>query len=270
MAEGSRGKQNTPPQTTQSLFETCICPKPPPPPATGEEWMVTYADAITLLLAFFVILLSTATFDPAKFEALSDAMSEGGNPNVMDFQKLESVIELVAKAYENEQPVEVKKVPDGLVIELSSNSLFKSGSADILQENRGVLRSLASRISKLDYADYLVDVEGHTDDVPINTERFPSNWELSAQRAINVGKILMQHGIPANKIKPIAYAETRPLLPNIDPATGKGSKDNRARNRRIEIFIHRASVRDRMQLDPESVQHFDDLGANFAATPAKK
>ncbi len=243
--------------TTEELFSQCIANNKPVKKAPpSEDWMTTYSDAITLLLAFFVILLSTATFDPAKFEQVTKAMTDSvldGSDSIMDFQKLESIIETVAKAYEDQQPIEVTKSPDGIVITLSSNSLFASGSASINAEKRGIIRSLATRIAKLDYDDYMVSVEGHTDNVPIHTRRFPSNWELSAARAINVAKLLVKYGIDKKRIQPIAYADTRPKVPNLDQF-GRPIKANQAKNRRIELFVHRMTVHDRFQLEPQSLQ----------------
>ena len=116
-----------------------------------------------------------------------------------------------------------------------SFSLFSSGSADIGKEGMKKIKEIAfvlSNITKKIPAniEWLIQVEGHTDDLPISNNKYPSNWELSTSRAISVAKIMMKNGIKANRITVAGYGEFRPLVEN-------SSNNNRQKNRRIELKL---------------------------------
>ena len=135
-----------------------------------------------------------------------------------------------------ELEMETTLTPSGLMIELSSNSFFQSGSADIKPTMIKSLEDLSQIIRDFPTEDYQVDVEGHTDNVPINTIQFPSNWELSALRAVNVAHIFEDSGMPRERIAATAYADTKPKKPNTDEA-GINIPENQAENRRVVVFI---------------------------------
>ena len=126
--------------------------------------------------------------------------------------------------------------PYGLKIELSSNSLFNSGSADVKGSMQSSLTDLSGIIQGLGEEDYIVEVEGHTDNVPINTAKFPSNWELSSLRAVNVAKLFESMGVNKNQLSAIAYADTRPKQPNVD-SNGIALPENQASNRRVVVHV---------------------------------
>jgi chemotaxis protein MotB len=126
--------------------------------------------------------------------------------------------------------------PYGLEIELSSNSLFNSGSADVKGSMQSSLTDLSGIIQGLGENDYIVEVEGHTDNVPISTARFPSNWELSSLRAVNVAKLFEAVGVKKNQLSAIAYADTRPKQPNLD-SDGVAIPENQAMNRRVVVHV---------------------------------
>ena len=126
--------------------------------------------------------------------------------------------------------------PYGLKIELSSNSLFNSGSADVKGSMQSSLTDLSGIIQGLGEEEYIVEVEGHTDNVPINTAKFPSNWELSSLRAVNVAKLFESMGVKKNQLSAIAYADTRPKQPNLD-SNGTAIPENQATNRRVVVHV---------------------------------
>jgi chemotaxis protein MotB len=126
--------------------------------------------------------------------------------------------------------------PYGLKIELSSNSLFNSGSADVKGSMQSSLTDLSGIIQGLGEEDYIVEIEGHTDNVPIKTAKFPSNWELSSLRAVNVAKLFESMGVEKNQLSAIAYADTRPKLPNLD-SNGTAIPENQATNRRVVVHV---------------------------------
>ncbi len=207
----------------------------------GNDWLVTYADAITLLMTFFVLLLSTATIDQAKYEEVSDGISKGllHKQTAMPFTMLAKDIAALIKENDLDKTVEVVSVVDGVKIELASELLFKTGSATLKQKLKPVLIKIGHYITSLEnYRNLKVDVEGHTDDVPIHTVEFPSNWELSSRRSTNVVRLLIQHGMAEAKIRVVAYAHTRPKLANRDEKKRPIHK-HQAANRRVVLYIKR-------------------------------
>lgn len=127
--------------------------------------------------------------------------------------------------------VEVNVLPDAVNLQISDNILFAPASAALTGGGRGLLDNLASTLKTLPYA---LSVEGHTDNVPIRTPRYPSNWELAAARASAVTRHLIEQGVAAERVRAIGYADTRPRADNATP-------EGRARNRRV-AFILRMSM----------------------------
>jgi chemotaxis protein MotB len=116
---------------------------------------------------------------------------------------------------------------EGLTLRIADNLLFASGQAELMYEGMMLISRLTGILN--DFGGD-VSVEGHTDNIPINTARFPSNWELSSARAISVVRFLEQEGIASTRMRAIGYAETRPLQPN-------DTAQNRAANRRVELIL---------------------------------
>jgi len=232
-----------------------------------ERWLVSYADFITLLFAFFTVLYATSQADLKKQEefeksikkqfvgllGVGNAVGDGAeleerhrkntqliNPVIETFPPpgsgTQEVEDHVARVLERELPSEDRRSTVtglqhdavGVKIQLAANKLFASGSAELMAESAVAL----DRIGKLlKESGRRIIVEGHTDDIPIKTERYPSNWELSAARATKIVRYLAaRHKIPAANLVPVAYADQKPVAPN-------DSETNRARNRRIEIKI---------------------------------
>jgi chemotaxis protein MotB len=124
--------------------------------------------------------------------------------------------------------LKVKIVGGRMVVELASDILFASGSAALSSDGKAAIAEVAGVLASI--ADRQYQVEGHTDDVPIRTERFPSNWELGAARAVTVVQALEQGGVPVTRLSAASYADHRPVMPNQTP-------EGKAANRRIEIVI---------------------------------
>lgn len=206
------------------------------------EYLLTYSDMITLLLAFFAILIASSTPD----QALWDQMKEGMRSEVTgtEIQKtplaeikadLDSVL-----ANEREQDlVNIDLTTKEIVMTFNSSSLYISGGAELLPSGENIISKVSGALNGLSFYNFKVDIEGHTDNVPINTLRFPSNWELSVARASEVVKFLVSQGYKASNLKASGYAETQPL-PNA-PHTDEFGQDiieNRAKNRRIVLRIY--------------------------------
>lgn len=208
----------------------------------GDDWLLTYGDAVTLLMTFLVLLLSVSTIDQSKFDQVVESIKEQGLDSdkqfVSPFEQLKNQLEDVAENHELKDAMTVTRQPKGITIEVASSTLYPAGKADIQLAALPALESVASAIKDFKELDVQVEIEGHTDDVPIRTKQFPSNWELSVSRATNVIRFLAAEGIPNNKMKAAGYADTRPKVPNIDEQ-GVPVPENRAINRRVVIHVVR-------------------------------
>ncbi len=218
-----------------------------------SSWLVTYGDIITLLLIFFVVMFSASKVNHDRFEKLAQSINESLNRPVQqgkeavgqgaavrnplpDVEKLVKKL-IAARNLKGQMSTELQS--DGIKLELSSSSFFSSGSAVVKPAMQQTLAGLSRIIASLPIAAYTVEIEGHTDDVPIKTASFPSNWELSALRAINVLHLFERAGLDPAMMSATGFAETRPKVPNIG-AGGVASPKNRAINRRIVVFIRHA------------------------------
>ncbi|MBT3196212.1 MAG: flagellar motor protein MotB [Gammaproteobacteria bacterium] len=226
-----------------------------------DELMATFADLMSLLMAFFVLLLSMANFDPAKYGEVAEGMKEsfarivttaiqepltGPTKQEKEAEQskkkdatgkaMDAVGEMISERGV-EEFVKMTKTPGGFELELANNSLFSSGSANLQRTIKPVLTQLARTIAAVDGAQ--MEVQGHTDDDPIHTEKFPSNWELSSVRAINVLKFMTSHGMNPKRVKAAAFADSQPKVPNRDKR-GRPIKKNQAENRRVIIKVDKA------------------------------
>ncbi len=228
--------------------------------STTGGWITTYADMVTLLLAFFVILFSISTIDAARFEAaltsLQDALGVLSGGRTVAARPLQDLGELVHDRQlvqlENLQLLEVRSrlqdrleaagheghveyVMDdrGLILRMADTALFPSSHAYLTPEARSILDTVGVSIRDLPNH---VRVEGHTDSRPISTPEFPSNWELSTARSTNVIRYLIEvHGLDAAQLSAAGYGEYRPIDTN---ETFAGMQANR----RVDIILLRISL----------------------------
>jgi chemotaxis protein MotB len=234
-----------------------------------ERWLVSYADFITLLFAFFVVMFATSQTDKAKAQQVSEAVKKalenggikavvheilggtvddtgkgnammrgpGGAKKEIKESKDNKVAELVpsmqflSKELEEEikqGKVELHLEPRGLVVSLQQATFFPSGEDSIAAGTYPTVQKIADLIAKLHN---MVRLEGHTDAVPIHTARFPTNWDLSAARAIAMLHLLNEHfDVPLDRLAIAGYADTAPVDSNDTP-------EGRAHNRRVDIVI---------------------------------
>ncbi len=238
-------------------------------PANHDRWLISYADFITLLFAFFVVLYSVSSVNEGKYRVLSDALEaafrapasslnpvnvgRSSQPSAFDptntamielprmplthliHEKeqqidIDKIAENIENALENlieQELVSVKKDGLSLEIELKSRILFTSGSAVLARSAEPVLVKLADIIRGFDYP---VRVAGHTDNIPISTRQFPTNWELSTARASSVVRLIASVGIDPLQLTASGYGEFRPI-------TNNETEQGRADNRRVVIII---------------------------------
>lgn len=207
----------------------------------GQTWLLTYSDMITLLLAFFVVLIAVSRYDINLFDNMQQGMlAEFTGQDIEDVQTPLSQImrdleELLEDEREAEQ-VEITMDHEGIELYFESEYFYASGEAEFLPDGEEILTRVGQAMEQIDYYDFNISVEGHTDNVPINTLRFRNNWELSVSRSSNVVKKFIDLGIDAERLRASGYADTRPVAPNVDE-DGNPIPENQARNRRVVIRI---------------------------------
>lgn len=204
---------------------------------SSSSWLITYSDAITLLLAFFVMILSVSDLNQGKIEALQEGLSEmmTGEAPLTPFTDIKNGLESLIENNNLQDQIAVTLDTKGVKIEFANVALYASGSADIKADAITTLEQVTQVIRETSHETHMVEVEGHTDDLPINTEKFPSNWELSSVRAINVVKYLLTQGIEKERLKAAGYADSRPKENKLNLPLAQQREDNR----RIVIFIKR-------------------------------
>lgn len=214
-----------------------------------ERWLVSYADFITLLFAFFTTMYAISTVDARKLASMVDSMqaaftrdgrtvvprplAESGAPTAPLQDSIGAAERLAERlrARLGDRGVEVATDQRGVVVSLRESGSFATGSAELSSDARRVLSELAATIAA--EGDVSLRVEGHTDDVPIQTGRFASNWELSTARATTVVTYLIEEcGLAPARLSAAGYGEFHPRASNDSP-------ENRARNRRVDVVILR-------------------------------
>jgi chemotaxis protein MotB len=173
-----------------------------------ELWLISYADLLTLLIGFFVLIIASVPLKRARFERIAAALSGSSRPAPLENLR-DKVDALVARSPELQKLVFTRDDAEGLGIEFKDALLFDSGSAEMRAQARPAIAEIARLIRELPVRP--VTIEGHTDDVPISTASFHSNWELSSQRAINVLNALQAEGVERERMSARAWADTRPL-----------------------------------------------------------
>jgi chemotaxis protein MotB len=224
-----------------------------------ERWLISYADFITLLFAFFVVMYAVSVVNIGKYTVLSEALGDafGGRgaasktntqveaaalplSNLIARRRLEAAkrdrerLELLARKLDSvlaplvkSGKVRVTQTARGVTLEINASVLFMEGDAGLTGDARETLQTVA-RLLKDD--PHALEVEGHTDTTPIHNPLFPSNWELSAVRASTVVRLFEESGVPARRLAALGRGANQPLASNDDP-------EGRARNRRVAITI---------------------------------
>ncbi len=224
-------------------------------------WMVTYGDLMSLLLTFFVLLVSFSSIELAKFQkamgSLKGALGvlpkeqsvlwqkEPVFPQLSDFenrrvQKVISELRNVIKKKGLKDNVSLDATEDGIIIRIDSPILFDLGKAELKPASFPILDKILEMTQKWPNS---IRIEGHTDNLPIHNSKFPSNWELSTARALSVLRYFLNYGkIEPQRLAAVGYGEYHPLVPN-------NSIKNRAKNRRVEIYIEYDKVQDKFRED---------------------
>jgi len=227
-----------------------------------ERWLVSYADFITLLFSFFVVMYAISTLNEGKYKILSDSLVQAFRhdrvvtaqttglapinrttqaptrsgprvPDVMRYQQEQKLLGIAAKITEalralmQSGQVKLTQLPHGLAVEINASVLFAPAQATIQPEAIASLTNVAHALADVDN---VVHIEGHTDNLPIQTSLYPSNWELSGARASSVVRLFAANGVAPSRLQAVGFAENRPIASN---ATAEG----RQHNRRVTLLI---------------------------------
>lgn len=229
-----------------------------------ERWLISYADFITLLFAFFVVMYAISSVNEGKYKVFNASMVNAfGNQGAAKSEaivtlseqeallkllvdrrnyrqaeerqrKQQEFLQVVAKNLSrvmallvNSGQVNVTTTKRGIELEINASVLFKEGEAILGDKASEILAEVAQVLVQSDQA---IEVEGHTDSTPINTPQFPSNWELSSARASSVVRLFIQHGVTATRLTAVGSADNLPVASNDTP-------EGRTRNRRVTVTI---------------------------------
>ena len=238
--------------------------KPPEDHENHERWLISYADFITLLFAFFVVMYSVSSVNEGKYRVLSDSLVSAfksakvdqqprlnqtqGLPRPIksgpvtkseapmdpkikarteDMRKIAQDLVKVLAPLIKENQVKITQSVRGITVEINAAVLFDQGQATLQPESAQALTAVAKVLAQ---APNQIQIEGHTDDSPINTAFYPSNWELSSARASSVVRLFAVNNVDPQRMVAIGYADNRPVVPNTDSAS-------RTRNRRVTMLI---------------------------------
>lgn len=225
-----------------------------------DRWLVSYADFITLLFAFFVVMYAISTVNEGKYRVVSDSMTAAfrhdrivvARDNTQTAARIMTptprpVVKIDPVRRQREQrlmglagdisaalqplvqsgQVRLTQTASGLAVEISASVLFSPGQAVLQPDSIAALAAVALVLSNVDN---VVHVEGHTDNVPISSGQYPSNWELASARASSVVRLFVVGGVDPARLMAIGYADNRPVGPN-------DTVEGRARNRRVTLLI---------------------------------
>ncbi|MFP6761100.1 MAG: flagellar motor protein MotB [Rhodospirillales bacterium] len=232
-----------------------MMPQDCPPMPPDESWMATYGDAVTLLMAFFVLLMSFAKVDLEVFDAVSNGIGEHMAKEDRKSEKdhLTKAMKIMMVSEGAEQVAKIASDSEGsLTIELDTGAFFRPGSADLAEQAYPFMKALYEELASPLYKQFNINVEGHTDDEPMSSIRYPSNWELSSNRAATVVRFVIseskndtridtngqKYGVEENRLRATGYAHTQPKVPNRD-VSGVPIRENRITNRRVVIRINK-------------------------------
>ncbi|MBF0274798.1 MAG: OmpA family protein [Nitrospinae bacterium] len=225
----------------------------------SNGWIVTFADLVSLLLVFFILMYTMSTIDLVKFKRIAESVKNNlgstqiapnpsvGSETIVENTKVAAIdieqqmvmdekkkilkdIRSMLKKGDLEGNVEANIIEGKITIRVRGRVLFGSGSAELKRISKRVLDGIIKIVSE--YKTYIVNIKGHTDDVPIATKQFPSNWELSAIRATNVLKYLIAQGVDARRLTATGYGDVLPIVPN-------NTEKQRSKNRRIEFVLEK-------------------------------
>lgn len=216
----------------------------PKRPHTGEDnvdsWLMSYADMITLLMAFFVVFVATSEPKHERLVAATNGMRE--QFGVVSFETpydgmYKSLIGSVA-SHKADRTIGVSKTANAVEIELAALTFFRPGGVEITEAGQPALQDIAAIVGKGALREYNVVVEAHSSPATQPISAYASSWDLTAARAAVVVRLLVAEGLDAKRLSARGLADTQPLLPNTD-AKGNAIAENEAKNERVVIWVEK-------------------------------
>lgn len=199
-------------------------------------WLMSFSDMVLNLMCFFILLLSFTKVDKNRFEHVTDGMNAKKEAKKQEnLHTMEDKLQAMIKETNLEKSVEVKYDAQGLKVEFKDALLFGSGSADSNSKVKPVVGSVMNLIAKAPPR-YNIVIEGHTDEVPIKSKQYRSNWELAADRGFTIMRQFKEKGVNEKRISVVSYAHTRPKVSYLDKK-GVDLEAARSANRRVVIRI---------------------------------
>ncbi|ABO50952.1 OmpA/MotB domain protein [Desulforamulus reducens MI-1] len=247
-----------------------------PEKENNERWLITYSDLITLLLIFFVVMYTLSKVDANKYHAIASSLAKtmGGSQSIMESggpsmvpgasesKELDTAMEQIEQQKMEKIKKQIQEYVDknglsgkvtvaieerGVVVSFQDVVLFPLGVADLVPHSQGIVDKVGAILSQ---TPNYIRVEGHTDNLPIQTNKFPSNWELSLARSASVVHRLINFShIPPDRLSATGYGEYRPRRANDSDA-------NRQQNRRVDIIVLRTKYQ---EVEPEAMQEINTL-----------
>lgn len=204
------------------------------------SWMETYGDMVTLLLCFFIMLASISKIDTVLFEQVQSGMTKeiGKQPPQRPIESMKKeLLEVVTAFQGGEEAADVGTDDRGVVLNLDSGAMFAPASADIKPEMLPLLKEVVTTLTQARFDNYRIEIQGHTDDTPIKTPQFQTNFDLAAARALATMRAMVGIGLPAERVLIASYGQYAPRVPNRRD-DGSPLPVNQALNRRVAVHVY--------------------------------
>lgn len=220
----------------------------------GEgNWLMSYADMMTLLVGFFVMLTAFSKPDTERIEKLKqETAKQLGVEYKRPYEEIAEQLRKVLRDFKLEKEIQILQDESGLSI-ISQGTLFFDSASPALKDAARSLLTVIGKILAQSAKGYRIHVEGHSDDVPIVTAQFPSNWELSSARAGTVVRLFEELGLDHQLLRPVGFADTEPVAQNRD-GNNVPIVENQAKNRRIVIRVQRPAMASSATASPDQLK----------------
>ncbi|CAA7615245.1 flagellar motor protein MotB [Magnetospirillum sp. UT-4] len=210
------------------------------PQEPDGSWMETYGDMVTLLLCFFILLASVSKVDSVLYEQVQSGMTSeiGKQPPQRPIESMrKELTEVVNAAAGGSDAADVATDDRGVVLNLDAGALFQPGSAEIKSELQPLLKEVVETLVQPRFETYRFEIQGHTDDTPVQTAQFPSNFDLAAARALSTMRAMVALGLPAERILVTSFGPFAPRVPN-RLEDGTPLPANQGLNRRVAVHVY--------------------------------
>ncbi len=237
-------------------------------PEEENSWQVSYLDIITIVLGFLIILLSVSQIAKEEFSSLSTLFGELADQTEFITTPIEDIqeeLEVLLQPQIEQGRLELLRDLNDLVIRFRGDDFYQSGNAAIQLDGMDLLNYVIRAFQQTSHDDFSIDVEGHTDNVPISSDVYPSNWELSTARASNVVKYFDYMGIETARLKASGYADSRPLI-QFD-SFGNPFLASNERNRRIVLRLYYTTEALERKANEEQLASTEEVETPESAEP---